>query len=118
MMRNIIELFELHIIVTLASTLIDLQFTKSRELENFRCNLWPNHQLACFPVFVVCFEGVLEVFPPRTTILAKKELIYAGPFGLAAWLAGVIFVDRKNRIKAQEAMNYAAQVMHKDNVSN
>ena len=60
---------------------------------------------------------MVEVIPPRTTALAKKELIYAGPFGLAAWLGGMIFVDRLNRDKAHETLGHAASVMLEQNVS-
>jgi len=47
--------------------------------------LWPKHIRYC-------------------TILAKKELIWALPFGLTAWLAGVEFIDRKNRERSSETM--------------
>jgi lysophosphatidate acyltransferase len=60
---------------------------------------------------------MLEIIPPRTTALAKKELLYAGPFGIAAWLGGMIFVDRLNRDKAHEVLEYAAKVMLEKNVS-
>jgi lysophosphatidate acyltransferase len=61
--------------------------------------------------------GMIEVIPPRTTALAKKELMYAGPFGLAAWLGGMIFVDRLNRDKAHEVLENAAKVMIERDVS-
>jgi 1-acyl-sn-glycerol-3-phosphate acyltransferase len=60
---------------------------------------------------------MMQVFPPRTTALAKKELLYCGPFGVAAWLAGMIFVDRSNRKKAHEIMANTASVMHARNVN-
>nr|XP_012143521.1 PREDICTED: 1-acyl-sn-glycerol-3-phosphate acyltransferase beta-like [Megachile rotundata] len=40
----------------------------------------------------------------RCAAVVKKELIYYGTFGLAAWLSGTIFVDRENS-KAQAKMN-------------
>jgi lysophosphatidate acyltransferase len=49
--------------------------------------LWPNHVRYC-------------------TILAKKELIWVGPFGSSSWLAGVEFIDRKNREKSSEKMRH------------
>lgn len=55
---------------------------------------------------------MMEVMPPRTTALAKKELVYAGPFGLASWLSGIIFVDRSNPEKAHKTMERVAKIMH------
>lgn len=41
----------------------------------------------------------------KATVIAKKEVFYMWPFGLAAWLWGTIFIDRLNAEKAQEAVN-------------
>jgi len=60
---------------------------------------------------------MIEIIPPRTTALAEKELMYAGPFGLAAWLGGMIFVDRLNRDKAHKTLGSAANAMLERNVS-
>ncbi len=32
------------------------------------------------------------------------ELIWAGPFGLSSWFAGLEFIDRKNRERSGETM--------------
>jgi lysophosphatidate acyltransferase len=48
--------------------------------------------------------------------VAKKEILYAGPFGLAAWLAGVVFIDRVNSDKARGQLQHAAQLLRKENV--
>lgn len=61
--------------------------------------------------------AMMEVMPPRTTALAKKELIYAGPFGIACWLSGIIFVDRSNSKKAHETLERTAEIMHERQVS-
>jgi len=71
------------------------------------------------PCVVVCNHqssvdtiGMLKMMPPRTTVLVKKELLYAGPFGAASWLCGIVFVDRSNRSKAHEVMANTAKIMH------
>ncbi|KRT81719.1 hypothetical protein AMK59_5396, partial [Oryctes borbonicus] len=45
----------------------------------------------------------------KCTVVAKKELFYAWPFGLAAWLCGLIFIDRMNLEKARKTMEEAAE---------
>lgn len=65
------------------------------------CIIVANHQSS------IDFIGMMKLWPEYIrycTILAKKELIYALPFGFAAWLAGVEFVDRKNRERAKETV--------------
>ena len=71
------------------------------------CVIVANHQSS------IDFIGMMNIWPDYIrycTILAKKELIWAGPFGSSSWLAGVEFVDRKNRERAKETM---AQVTKK-----
>jgi lysophosphatidate acyltransferase len=52
----------------------------------------------------------------RIAAVAKKEILYTGPFGVAAWLAGVVFIDRLNSDKARGQLEHAAQLMSKENV--
>ena len=61
--------------------------------------------------------GMTEVMPDRCTVLAKRELLFFGPFGLAAWLSGLVFVDRLNREKARKTMDMIAKLMHDKKVS-
>ena len=61
--------------------------------------------------------GMTEVLPDRCTVLAKRELLFFGPFGLAAWLSGIVFVDRLNREKACNTMDMIAKLMHDKKVS-
>ncbi|XP_070508242.1 1-acyl-sn-glycerol-3-phosphate acyltransferase alpha-like isoform X2 [Chironomus tepperi] len=49
------------------------------------------------------------------TAIAKKELLYAGTFGPAAYLAGLVFIDR-NSSKGKEAMNMAMEKLKQDNI--
>ena len=51
------------------------------------------------------------------TPLAKKELIYAGPFGIACWLNGVTYIDRLNPEKAKNTIEDLAKRINKENVS-
>ena len=60
---------------------------------------------------------MMDVLPDRCTVLAKRELLYFGPFGFAAWLSGLVFVDRLNREKARNTMDMIAQLMHDQKVS-
>eukprot|EP00090_Calanus_glacialis_P032509 TRINITY_DN53863_c0_g1_i1.p1 TRINITY_DN53863_c0_g1~~TRINITY_DN53863_c0_g1_i1.p1 ORF type:complete len:266 (+),score=74.11 TRINITY_DN53863_c0_g1_i1:71-868(+) len=50
--------------------------------------------------------AVMEIWPvlERAAPIAKKELKYAGPFGLACWLCGAVFIDRKSKT-SHEDMN-------------
>lgn len=41
----------------------------------------------------------------RATVVSKKALLYAFPFGPASWLWGTIFIDRSNRSNAIDKMN-------------
>lgn len=54
----------------------------------------------------------------KCTIIAKKELLYAWPFGLAAWLAGIIFIPRVQSDTAKAVMNEALTMIHAEKVSN
>ncbi|XP_026484415.2 1-acyl-sn-glycerol-3-phosphate acyltransferase beta-like [Vanessa tameamea] len=46
--------------------------------------------------------------------IAKKELFYVWPFGLAAYLAGVVFIDRNNARGAYEQLKITSDVMVKN----
>lgn len=67
------------------------------------CIIVANHQSS------IDFIGMMHIWPKHVrycTILAKKELIWAGPFGPSSWFAGVEFVDRKNRERSAETMRH------------
>jgi lysophosphatidate acyltransferase len=52
--------------------------------------------------------GVLaELWPiiGRATVVAKRELMYIFPFGLAIYLWGTIFIDRKKSSEARDTLN-------------
>lgn len=70
-----------------------------------------NHQ-SSLDVFVL-----LQTTPRRTTFLAKRELLYAPLFGFAAWLFGVVFVDRSNAKSARNVMDKTAKTMRDKKVT-
>ena len=65
------------------------------------CVIVANHQSS------IDFIGLMHLWPEHVrycTILAKRELIWALPFGLTAWLAGLEYVNRKDRQQASQTM--------------
>lgn len=52
----------------------------------------------------------------KCTVVAKRELFYAWPFGLAAWLCGLIFIDRMQSDKARNSLFNAADVIKKKKI--
>lgn len=69
------------------------------------------HNLSCSPA------GMMEVLPDRCVPIAKKELMYMGTVGLACWLGGIIFINRKKTDDAISVMSEAAQTMLQEDVS-
>lgn len=53
----------------------------------------------------------MEILPDRCTMIAKKELIYAGTVGLICWLGGIVFINRKKTSDAKSVMADAAKTM-------
>ena len=60
---------------------------------------------------------VTRIFPRRASILVKKELHYVPLLGQYTYLAGGVFVDRKNNKSAIAALGAAGEEMKKKNVS-
>ncbi|NXS55176.1 PLCA acyltransferase, partial [Brachypteracias leptosomus] len=60
---------------------------------------------------------VVEIIPDRCVPIAKKEILHTGTFGLACWLAGAVFVDRKNGKEAISALTEVADSMRRENFS-
>lgn len=60
---------------------------------------------------------MMEVLPGRCVPIAKRELLWAGSAGLACWLAGVIFIDRKRTGDAISVMSEVAQTLLTQDVS-
>ncbi|XP_043276381.1 1-acyl-sn-glycerol-3-phosphate acyltransferase alpha isoform X2 [Venturia canescens] len=88
------------------STLLGLRWElRGREhLEKEQaCIVVANHQSS------LDILGMFDIWPvmDKCTVVAKKEIFYAWPFGLAAWLCGLIFIDRMNSEKARTVINLA-----------
>ncbi|XP_064799199.1 1-acyl-sn-glycerol-3-phosphate acyltransferase alpha-like isoform X1 [Oncorhynchus masou masou] len=60
--------------------------------------------------------GLMEVLPDRCTMVAKKELVYAGTVGIVCWLGGIVFINRKKTRDAKSVMAGAAKTMLDDQI--
>ncbi|XP_012288695.1 1-acyl-sn-glycerol-3-phosphate acyltransferase beta [Orussus abietinus] len=49
----------------------------------------------------------------KCTVVSKKELFYVWPFGLAAWLGGVVFLNRSNRKQSSQHLNQTGNLLIK-----
>ncbi|XP_009887161.1 PREDICTED: 1-acyl-sn-glycerol-3-phosphate acyltransferase alpha [Charadrius vociferus] len=58
---------------------------------------------------------MMEMLPSRCVPIAKKEILYMGTFGLACWLSGLIFIDRKKREESITTLTEVAHSLHKEN---
>ncbi|EFN81394.1 1-acyl-sn-glycerol-3-phosphate acyltransferase alpha [Harpegnathos saltator] len=69
------------------------------------CIIVANHQSS------LDILGLFDLWPvmEKCTVVSKKELFYAWPFGLSTWLCGLIFIDRMNSESARSVLNNAAQ---------
>lgn len=52
----------------------------------------------------------------KCTALAKKELLFTGPFGITCWLSGITFIDRLNRDKSRGTMDELAKKINDENL--
>ncbi|XP_045761573.1 1-acyl-sn-glycerol-3-phosphate acyltransferase alpha-like [Maniola jurtina] len=50
----------------------------------------------------------------KVAAVARKELFYVWPFGLSAYLAGVVFIDRNNSKDAYKTLEATSEVMIKN----
>ncbi|KAG7197869.1 hypothetical protein KM043_001680 [Ampulex compressa] len=106
--RNVKNLLVASAMCNPISALLGLRFElRGREhLEKDRvCVIVANHQSS------LDILGMFFLWPimDKCTVVAKKEVFYAWPFGLGAWLCGLIFIDRMNSEKARCAINAATQ---------
>ncbi|NWR81138.1 PLCA acyltransferase, partial [Centropus unirufus] len=63
------------------------------------------------------FIMIAEILPSRCVPIAKKEILYMGTFGLACWLSGVFFIDRKKREESIATLTEVAHSLNKENFS-
>lgn len=52
----------------------------------------------------------------KCAAVAKKEIFYVWPFGLAAYLAGVVFIDRSSATKSYNKLNETSKLTQRDKV--
>ncbi|XP_063243988.1 1-acyl-sn-glycerol-3-phosphate acyltransferase alpha-like [Bacillus rossius redtenbacheri] len=52
----------------------------------------------------------------KCAAVAKNEVFYVWPFGLAAWLNGTVFIDRNNVHKANEQITKAGFIIREEKV--
>lgn len=52
----------------------------------------------------------------KCTVIAKKELLYVFPFGLAAWLCGLIFIPRNKGALSRQIMQEATKRLKREKV--
>ncbi|XP_065082347.1 1-acyl-sn-glycerol-3-phosphate acyltransferase alpha-like [Ochlerotatus camptorhynchus] len=71
-----------------------------------------NHQSSLDVLGMLDFWHVMN----KCTVIAKKELLFTGPFGIAAWLSGLIFIDRKKAAAAHVAMNDSTTMLKEKRV--
>ncbi|XP_020713811.1 1-acyl-sn-glycerol-3-phosphate acyltransferase alpha isoform X2 [Ceratitis capitata] len=93
------------------STLIGLRWElRGREhlQKDQACIIIANHQSS------LDILGMFEIWHVmnKCTVVAKRELFYAWPFGLAAWLAGLTFIDRVRGEKARKGTRRNTGELH------
>ncbi|XP_033732312.1 1-acyl-sn-glycerol-3-phosphate acyltransferase alpha-like [Pecten maximus] len=89
---------------------IDVRGRENLEAES-PCIIVINHQ-SSLDLF-----GLMEIWPKRCSVLAKKSLMYMGPLGLLMWLLGAVFVDRVNHSKAVSTLSEASKHIKKEKIS-
>lgn len=52
----------------------------------------------------------------KTTVIAKREILFAGTFGLAAWLCGLVFIDKKTRDESKAVMKKAIEELKRKKI--
>lgn len=64
------------------------------------------------------FLGMYQIWPimNKCTAIAKREIFYLWPCGLAAWLGRLIFIDRMNSDSARIVLNNATDYIKKNNI--
>ncbi|CAB0030172.1 unnamed protein product [Trichogramma brassicae] len=89
------------------------QLRGQEHLEKERaCIIVANHQSS------LDIQGMFDIWPimDKCTVVAKKEIFYVWPFGLAAWLCGLIFIDRMQSDKARDTINTAVEHLKENKI--
>src|SRR5690606_6957438 len=90
-----------------------LPVLRVRAIRNNDCPIKGQEQA----IYVVNHQYTMDVFtcatmlPDHIAILGKSSLRYVPVFGLAFWLAGNIFINRRNKAKAWDTMAEVARIV-------
>lgn len=62
--------------------------------------------------------GMFDIWPVmnKCTVVAKREILYVWPFGLAAWLCGLIFINRMQTEKSRDQLCTASDYIKSRNI--
>lgn len=91
---------------------IDMEIENGEYLESDKPYILITNHQSSLDVMVM-----MKIWPRRNcTILAKKQLLYAGPFSLITWLGGMTFIDRFNSEKARSTINQLAERINEKNM--
>lgn len=99
--------------LTIAGTLLGYRMTLTGE-EHLRTRpaiIVGNHQ----SFLDILYLG--RMFPPRSIIMAKKELRFVPLLGQFMMLGGTAFIDRKSRTSAIKTMNHIGEHMRKNRLN-
>ncbi|EZA59803.1 1-acyl-sn-glycerol-3-phosphate acyltransferase alpha [Ooceraea biroi] len=78
---------------------------KENIIKDTGCVVLINHQSS----LDLCVLGELWLTMKNCCVISKKEIMYLGPFGLASWLWGTVFIDRKNVEESRQIINDTAE---------
>lgn len=81
---------------------------KENIVQDTGCVVLINHQSS----LDLCVLAELWPVLQRCVVISKKEILYLGPFGLACWLWGTIFIDRLKVTEAQNTINSTADTIN------
>ncbi|KAG8010385.1 1-acyl-sn-glycerol-3-phosphate acyltransferase beta [Nibea albiflora] len=56
--------------------------------------------------------GLMEILPDRCTMIAKKELVYAGTVGLICGLGGIVFINQGTRNQKGDLLPFKKGAFH------
>lgn len=69
--------------------------------------------IGCFCIGMFQFWHIMD----KCTVIAKKELMYCGPFGLGSWLCGLVFIPRFRSDLAKQIMFEASKKITREKVT-
>ena len=72
-----------------------------------------NHQSSLDVLGLLCH--LWPLMDGQCTVIAKKSLLFTGPFGLMAYMSGITFIDRNKHTEAREIMNKTVEKCKEQN---